>query len=432
MTYIELIEKVFSFAGRGRMKSCFSSMQRFDRWQGQPHRQFASIQISGTNGKGSVAFKIAAALRETGFRVGLYTSPHISSFRERIQINGALISEEFIKAFLPKLFSFIEKESIQPTFFELLTALAFAYFAEEKVDIAVLEAGLGGQLDATNIVTPILSVITSIDYDHMEILGTTLDEIAAAKAGIIKPGIPAVVGPRAQFLPIIQASDHLVLAPSAQGFYDRENNSIARCALEVLRVPEDAIVKGLARRPPCRFEIIYREPSGILPTSERSKIGHYDGRKRSQNLTVCGINSQPIILDVAHNPDGFSRLCEAIQEQFPDRLFHVMFAMGKEKDPVLALEKIKSIAARIACVSNNHSRLATAEELTRRLNEGGFSTAYPASIEETLKISEPLLVCGSFFIMGDVRRLLGIREPIDPVPLIPLRQSKKDWVMPGG
>ena len=190
MTYSELIEKVFSYVGCGEMERYFSNMQRIDHWQGFPHRQFPSIHITGTNGKGSVSLKIATALQATGLRVGLYTSPHISSFRERIQINGVLISEEFVAAFLPKLFSFIEKESIQPSFFELLTALAFAYFAKEKVDIAVVEVGAGGRLDATNVVTPILSVITSVDYDHMEILGETLDETRPRKRELSNPVFP--------------------------------------------------------------------------------------------------------------------------------------------------------------------------------------------------------------------------------------------------
>jgi len=369
------------------MERYFSNMQRIDHWQGFPHRQFSSIHITGTNGKGSVSLKIATALQATGLRVGLYTSPHISSFRERIQINGVLISEEFVTAFLQKLFSFIEKESIQPSFFELLTALAFAYFANEKVDIAVVEVGAGGRLDATNVVTPILSVITSIDFDHMEILGETLDEIAAAKAGIIKPGIPTVVGPRACFKPIMRAAEgYLIFAPAAKGFYDRENNSIARSALEALKISEAAIVRGLACRPPCRFEIV---------------------------------DSRPIILDVAHNPDGFSHLCEAVKEQFENRLFHVMLAIGKGRDPVRCVEKIRPIVSRIVCVSNINPRHIPAEELANRLNEVGFSKTYVAPIEEVLQNPEPLLICGSPLIMADVRRLLGIREPVDPLTLVP-------------
>jgi dihydrofolate synthase/folylpolyglutamate synthase len=157
-----------------------------------PHRKFKSIHIAGTNGKGSTSHMLAAMLQQAGYKTGLYTSPHLKDFRERIKINGEMISKEFVVDFVEKTKTI--SEEIKPSFFELTVAMAFDYFEKEKVDIAVIETGLGGRLDSTNIITPILSIITNIGYDHMDILGDTLEKIASEKAGIIKTNVPVVIG----------------------------------------------------------------------------------------------------------------------------------------------------------------------------------------------------------------------------------------------
>jgi dihydrofolate synthase/folylpolyglutamate synthase len=334
----ELETKLFSYAGR--MDRCLDTMRIIDAWMGHPHCTFPTIHIAGTNGKGSVAIKMAKALESTGRRVGLYTSPHLATFRERAQINGEIISEEFVLSFLPRLFSFVEEEGLQPTFFELLTALAFSYFAREKVDIAVIETGLGGRLDATNVIMPILSIITSISLEHTEILGATLEEILKEKEGIIKPGVPVVRGSK------------------VAGFYDLENRATARKALEILQVPEEAISLGLLYRPPCRFEIA--EPSS------------------------------PVILDVAHNPDGLMRFREALEEFYPGQKFHVYLALGKTKDLTGALHEIEQFASKITFVSNGHPRLRPGETLDFQLDH-------------------PAVVCGSFYIMEEARRVIQRR-----------------------
>jgi dihydrofolate synthase / folylpolyglutamate synthase len=161
-----------------------------------PHTKFKSIHIAGTNGKGSTSHMLAAILQQAGYKTGLYTSPHLKDFRERIKINGEMISPDFVVQFVEH--TKILSESIQPSFFELTVAMAFEYFAQQQVDIAVIETGLGGRLDSTNIITPILSIITNIGYDHVNILGHTLPEIAMEKAGIIKPHVPVVIG---EYLP---------------------------------------------------------------------------------------------------------------------------------------------------------------------------------------------------------------------------------------
>lgn len=198
MTYLEAVDylynrtPLFQNVGQGAYKEGLSNTLALDEHFGHPHQYFQTIHIAGTNGKGSCSHTIASILQEAGYKVGLYTSPHLLDFRERIRVNGQKISEEAVIAFIETHHSFFEP--LHPSFFEVTTALAFKYFAEEKVDVAVVEVGLGGRLDCTNIVTPRLSIITNISFDHVQFLGDTLSEIAAEKAGIMKPRVPVVIG----------------------------------------------------------------------------------------------------------------------------------------------------------------------------------------------------------------------------------------------
>lgn len=198
MNYQQTIEylynstPVFEHVGPSAYKPGLATTHALDAHFGHPHRQFKTIHIAGTNGKGSCSHMLAAILQRDGYKVGLYTSPHLVDFRERIRVNGKCISEQYVIDFVANNRSFFEP--LHPSFFELTTALAFDYFASEKVDIAVIEVGLGGRLDCTNIITPLVSVITNISFDHMQFLGHTLPEIAGEKAGIIKQGIPVIIG----------------------------------------------------------------------------------------------------------------------------------------------------------------------------------------------------------------------------------------------
>lgn len=183
---------VFEKVGAKAYKPGLQTTETLDKHFGHPHRQFKSIHVAGTNGKGSCSHTLAAILQSEGYKVGLFTSPHLVDFRERIRVNGECISEQYIIDFVEKERRFFEP--LHPSFFELTTALAFKYFAEQKVDIAIIEVGLGGRLDCTNIITPILSIITNISKDHTQFLGNTLADIAGEKAGIIKPGVPVIIG----------------------------------------------------------------------------------------------------------------------------------------------------------------------------------------------------------------------------------------------
>ena len=183
---------VFEHVGASAYKEGLENTLALDEHFGHPHRRYKTIHVAGTNGKGSCSHTLAAILQAQGYRVGLYTSPHLVDFRERIRVNGECISEEYVVDFVERERAFFEP--LHPSFFELTTAMAFKYFAEQEVDIAVVEVGLGGRLDCTNIITPLLSVITNISLDHTKFLGNTLRQIAGEKAGIIKEGIPVVLG----------------------------------------------------------------------------------------------------------------------------------------------------------------------------------------------------------------------------------------------
>ena len=201
MTYKQTIEYLYAKLpmyqriGDKAFKKDLGNTLQLAHLLGNPHQKFPSIHIAGTNGKGSTAHMLTAILQASGLKVGLYTSPHYLDFRERIKINGAYITEIAVIDFVTQNRTIIE--NIQPSFFEITAIMAFDYFAQQKVDIAIIETGLGGEFDSTNIISPILSIITNIGYDHQNILGNTLAEIAIAKAGIIKPNTPVVIGPNA-------------------------------------------------------------------------------------------------------------------------------------------------------------------------------------------------------------------------------------------
>jgi dihydrofolate synthase/folylpolyglutamate synthase len=377
LSYEETVAKLYGAEVNRGINLGLATIQHLCKELGSPERSYLTIHVAGTNGKGSVTTKIARALEFAGLRVGLYTSPHISHFQERIVVNEVPISQDEIVAGMAPIFPLGEKA----TFFEMTTALAFHHFREKKVDVAVIETGLGGRLDATNVVAPLLSVITSIGFDHQELLGKTLDAIAAEKAGIIKPGIPLVLGQTACLDPILERAVELncdiYKAPSVTGFYDSENSATAHVALEVLMnkfpLTPDAIERGVACRPPRRFE----------------KVGN-------------------AIFDVAHNRDGFLRLKEALALYFPERKFPFVIGMSSDKEIDVCLEIAASMASHITLVQAPTARGATPARLASALEKIGFKNyTLETDIERAVRNQrEPFVVCGSFFIMDLARRCL--------------------------
>ena len=354
------------------MKLGLERTEAIDKVLGCPSKQFASVQIAGTNGKGSVTTKIAHALQANGKKVGLYTSPHIHTFHERIQVNGKPISEERADFLLKHILS---STTIVPSYFELLTLLAFCYFSEQKVDFAVLEAGIGGRLDATNIVNPVLSVITSIDMDHIQYLGNSFEAIAFEKGGIIKPGVPVLIGPHAKPLHVFEAIALKAKSPLFQvlgnfAHYEEENRAIASKALSLLPFPleKKSIDTGLIAAPPCRFEIV----------STKDPI---------------------VIFDVAHNPNGLYRTFERLSYTFPDQKVRVLVGFSADKAVEDSLDIIKQHAVGIHLTHTDHSRLLPVGDPLELAFEKAYSLAK--------KNQEILLVCGTFFIMHAASQVLS-------------------------
>lgn len=352
-------------------------IQRLLEALGNPHLAYSAIHVAGTNGKGSVTWKMAAALRAQGRRVGLYTSPHIASVRERMRIDGELIDEKHLVEVGREVLAAAQG---QATFFELLTAMGFLAFQRMGVEIAMVEVGMGGRLDATNCVQPLLTVITSIGLDHTEVLGTDLNSIAREKAGIIKSGVPLVLGPGAVYRPILDRAVQLgapmtLVPPPLDWSFDAENRAIVRRCAQLLGVP----ALGLETRPPCRME---QFPSGV-------------------------------ILDVAHNPHGL----RALRRSLPDGYDQVVVGMSRSKDLVGCFQELGTWAKGIHLVSLPHPRLATLDELERAAASAGVAIASRHfNATSALQAAGRCVVCGSFFIMADMREALGasqIRDPFD-------------------
>lgn len=394
------IQRLFELSLFGGIKMGLENCLKMNQLLGFPEKTFASVHVAGTNGKGSTCTKIASALQYKGDKVGLYTSPHISSFRERIKINGIMISENSAEELLSSLFAIKDKENIPCTFFEMMTLLAFLYFAQEKVDYAILETGLGGRLDATNIATPILSIITSISLDHTDVLSNDIDCITREKAGIIKEGVPILIGPCVSFPLIKEIADvkntQLVQIKDVYSNFELENRAIAEKALEMMNCPREAIEIGLNTMPPCRFEVVSETP--------------------------------PVILDAGHNPDGLMHLFDAVKQRYPVHPLRVVFGLSKNKDISSCIGILSSYASSFHPVEAPNGRGMPVSELKHQLLEKGVSNCRiftDSTIEECIKNAlkaarenhEALIICGSFFIMSDARMALGIIEARDQIDI---------------
>ena len=359
MTFQQLVQKA--------APSDFSRFQKSCARLGDPQKEFPAIHIAGTNGKGSVAVKCAKILELSGYKVGLYTSPHLFSYSERISISGIPISEEAIEEGLSKLLAWEECVN----YFEITTLLALDYFRAQRVDVAVMETGMGGALDATNVVQPLVSVITSISEDHCPILGNTLEEIARQKGGIIKPGAPVVLGPNAQFPALLERAkacgSPLTTIQGTFPFYDDENSAIARAAIQAsgLEVTADALEAGLKIRPRCRFE--------------------QHGR---------------LIYDVAHNPDGFKRLLDALELHFPGQPFRLYVGFSQDKDIGACLKQCVHRARHIYLMEANTPRRASVKTLAAILDSMDYPNySMNRTLEEALAESDELLVvAGSVYL----------------------------------
>lgn len=380
--------------------------------------RFKTIHVAGTNGKGSVTTKLARAVQAGGYRVGLFTSPHLISFRERIQVDGKMISEEEIVLLLTEIIRVAEHHKIYLTFFEFTTVLAFAYFNSKGCEFAVVEVGMGGRLDSTNVITPEVAVITSIGLDHCHVLGHTVEEICLEKCGIVKRRVPLVIGPSVpesvvrEVVETVGTRYHRV--ETTDGDYDVENSGVAKQAyIELLQLGkfprllpdhDPLITQSLAARPPCRFQ------------------------------TVIVSDSLKVVLDVAHNPPAFARLLEQVESKFGGHRLHLIIGLASDKDAASILRLVvpvvdhlyivQSDLARAYCVKDLREALAGVE---RELGVGPNTKLVIAAegdgnVRSTLgevvvktktkTKDEPqlIVVAGTFGIMADALSFLEVPE----------------------
>lgn len=425
MTYAETIHylytatPLFQHQGAGAYKPGLQTTHTLDAHYGQPHRTFRTIHVAGTNGKGSCCHTLAAILQAAGLKVGLYTSPHLVDFRERIRVNGKRIPEQYVVDFVAQGRSFFEP--LHPSFFEITTAMAFRYFADEQVDIAVIEVGLGGRLDCTNIITPLVSVITNISFDHTQFLGNTLAAIAGEKAGIIKHGVPAVVGEtNAETAPVFEAAAKA--ADTSLVFADKEPE-VRQTALSA---------NGLRTYETRSFGTITGELTGdcqvknantilaAVKVLRQTPIGPYltDDCVRQGFANVCEatglmgrwqtLRENPhVVCDTGHNLGGWEYLSRQLAAVKASKL-RIVFGMANDKDISHVLQLLPKEAA-YYWAQASVARALKKEELVSIATAHGLSgkafdnvpEAYHAALSDAAP-DDTIFVGGSSFIVSDL------------------------------
>lgn len=412
---------MFSRIGTDAYKKDLTNTIRLCGALGDPQKKFKTIHIAGTNGKGSTSHMLAAILQTAGYKTGLYTSPHLKDFRERIKINGQVCSEEFVIDFTERIKPLINE--IEPSFFEITVAMAFDHFAKQGVDVAVIEVGLGGRLDSTNIITPELSVITNIGWDHMNLLGDTLEKIATEKAGIIKKGIPAVIG---EVIPETR-SVFDSYATSAPLIYAQERRWMAGWDYEHHLLKVEVVDKANNEHLHYQLDLpgIY-QTKNLLTVLEAAHQLHLQGwrtdtatiQKALQHVKkLTGLhgrweliqNNPAVILDVGHNVDGVKQLSRQLELTDYDHL-HIITGMVKDKD----VDAVLALLPQDATYYFTQAQIPRAlDAVTLQQKAAGhllIGNTYP-NVNEALQHAlahahknDLVLVCGSVFLVGEVKR----------------------------
>lgn len=422
LNYLYNSTPVFEHVGAVAYKEGLQNTLALDKHFNHPHTNFKTIHIAGTNGKGSCSHSLASILQEAGYKVGLYTSPHLVDFRERIRVNGQCISKERVVKFVKDERKFFEP--LHPSFFELTTALAFKYFDEQKVDIAIIEVGLGGRLDCTNIISPILSIITNISFDHTQFLGDTLAKIAAEKAGIIKKGVPVIIGEaNEETRPVFQskanevnsdivfAEDNAIVTSSSpivdggrrynlsnnstlvgelSGDYQERNMNTILCACNILKQMniiknDDIIAKGLTNI--CKN-------TGLLG--------------RWQTIQ----NNPTVVCDTGHNVGGWNYLAPQIKQQQCNQL-RIVFGMVDDKDinsvmyllPKNAIYYWTQAESKRAIKAESVAEIAIKHDLRGEIFDN-VEVAYTKALQDSNK-DDFVFVGGSSYIVADLLTFLS-------------------------
>lgn len=404
MTYEQTLDYLFSQlpmfqrVGKAAYKADLNNTIELCNILNHPENSFQSVHIAGTNGKGSTSHMIASILQEAGYKVGLYTSPHLKDFRERIRINGEMIPKQEVMSFVKQHQSSFEKIGL--SFFEWTVGLAFDYFRKEKVDVAILETGMGGRLDSTNVVTPLLSIITNIGFDHQQFLGDTLEKIAVEKAGIIKTKIPVVIGEtqpetKAIFTTTakqknapIYFADQLIIKTlpecELKGNYQQKNIKTVLQSIKLLQdqftISEENITNGLKK---------------VIQNT------HLQGRW--QTLST----SPKVIIDVAHNESGIIELLRQLKQESYEQL-NIVFGAVNDKDITKILNLLPKEAHYFFCQAqipraldkNKLFELATAAGLTGYINNSVEEALIKA--KEKSGDNDLILVFGSIFVVAEI------------------------------
>ncbi|WP_299553875.1 folylpolyglutamate synthase/dihydrofolate synthase family protein [Seonamhaeicola sp.] len=404
MTYQDTLHWMFSQLpmyqrqGKSAYKADLNNTYLLADHLNDPHKNFRSIHVAGTNGKGSTSHMLASVLQEAGYKVGLYTSPHLKDFRERIKINGQVVSKQFVIEFINRNKAFFKANQL--SFFEMTVGMAFEYFSEQQVDIVVVEVGLGGRLDSTNVITPEVSVITNIGLDHTQFLGDTLEEIAAEKGGIIKPGIPVVIGEtqnetKAVFKKLAQQHDckitfadkevETVLESDLKGCYQSKNIKTAIQAIKELRlkgytISDADLKKGL-------LHVI--DNTGLL------------GRWQVLN------HKPKVVCDTGHNREGLTHLMEQISKETFKSL-HMVFGVVNDKDLNTIIDLLPKAATYYFC-KPTISRALPAEDLRQFFNDHGLfgnsynsvNEAYTAALDNSSP-EDFIFIGGSTFVVAEI------------------------------
>jgi dihydrofolate synthase/folylpolyglutamate synthase len=434
MSYPEAVNYLYDLQ-KHSIKLGLDRTEKLLALMGGPHRRFFSVHVAGTNGKGSVAAMIASMLMSKGFRVGLFTSPHLVSFTERIRINTARISETEVAQLTGEIrekIAAVAAEAGEPTFFEFVTAMAFLHFARNNVDWAVIEVGMGGRLDATNVILPEVSVITGISYDHREFLGNTLSDIASEKAGIIKHGIPVVCSAQEpeveQVLRKKADSESSPLFIYGKDFggtlrstditgtrfdYRSEDNILTE--LQIPLAGEHQVINACVAVK--AFSLCTRNVS----SSTLSAIKEGLAAARWQGRLELVDSDPPIMLDGAHNPHAAFALAEFIRKQFANHRVILIAGIMADKNIPGILAPLLPLACDIIFTAPNYERAAPPGLLAEHAASLGFKSTIAFSLADAiasarrLAISPPtqhpapalILITGSFFTIGEAKELLG-------------------------
>ncbi|MFM7646054.1 MAG: bifunctional folylpolyglutamate synthase/dihydrofolate synthase [Sphingomonadales bacterium] len=411
---------MFSRLGAAAYKNDLSNTVAMCEALGNPQEKIRTIHVAGTNGKGSVSHMLAAILQSNGYKTGLYTSPHLYDFRERIKVNGTMIGEQAVVDFTRHIRPLVEK--IEPSFFELTVAMAFDHFAREKVDIAIIETGLGGRLDSTNIIIPILSVITNIDFDHMQLLGDTLEKIAFEKAGIIKQGVPVVIGePTATTLPVFTqkaTSENALLSIATDKriishFEWKDDTLRVQIAQEGMPLRDYQLdLSGIYQ-----IKNVLTVLAAITQLQELgwavSEKGIEEGLATTRSKTGLGgrwqrIGKDPsIILDVAHNEAGMRQLQQQLLKTSYQNL-HVILGVVRDKSVAPMLKLLPKDAVYYftkaqlprALPEHDLAILARSEGLTGACYDQ-VATALKAA-KANASAADLIVICGSIFLAAEV------------------------------